>query len=87
MKRAVQRLVAGRPPQADKQRTRQASMMPGPPMPSSTATPATALPRFGVYIHFPYCRQRCPYCDFAVAVRKQIPHDRYLQAIRAEARP
>lgn len=55
-------------------------------MPSSTATPATALPRFGVYIHFPYCRQRCPYCDFAVAVRKQIPHDRYLQAIRAELR-
>ena len=21
-------------------------------------------PAFGVYIHFPYCAQRCPYCDF-----------------------
>lgn len=21
---------------------------------------------FGVYVHFPYCLQRCPYCDFAV---------------------
>src|SRR4051794_774943 len=42
------------------------------------------LPRFGVYIHFPYCRQHCPYCDFAVAVRKQIPHDRYLAAIQSE---
>ena len=39
---------------------------------------------FGVYIHFPYCQQRCPYCDFAVAVRQKIPHERYLRAIRAE---
>lgn len=39
---------------------------------------------FGVYIHFPYCQQRCPYCDFAVAVRKTIPHERYLLALRAE---
>ncbi|MFO0573041.1 MAG: radical SAM family heme chaperone HemW [Polyangia bacterium] len=39
---------------------------------------------FGVYIHFPYCQQRCPYCDFAVAVRQKIPHERYLRATRAE---
>jgi oxygen-independent coproporphyrinogen-3 oxidase len=39
---------------------------------------------FGVYIHFPYCQQRCPYCDFAVAVRQKIPHERYLRALRAE---
>lgn len=39
---------------------------------------------FGVYIHFPYCQQRCPYCDFAVAVRKTLPHERYLAALRAE---
>lgn len=39
---------------------------------------------FGVYIHFPYCTARCPYCDFAVAVRKEIRHDRYLDAILAE---
>lgn len=55
-------------------------------MSSSTPTSTAAAPRFGVYIHFPYCRQHCPYCDFAVAVRKQIPHDRYLRAIRAELR-
>lgn len=24
---------------------------------------------FGVYIHYPWCRSRCPYCDFAIAVR------------------
>lgn len=55
--------------------------------PTSTSTSTArspALPRFGVYIHFPYCLQHCPYCDFAVAVRKQLPHERYLRAIRAE---
>jgi oxygen-independent coproporphyrinogen-3 oxidase len=60
-------------------------MMPGTCEPmSSPPAISPALPRFGVYLHFPYCRQHCPYCDFAVAVRKQIPHDRYLRAIRAE---
>lgn len=32
---------------------------------------------FGVYIHFPYCRKRCPYCDFSVAVSQVIPHVKY----------
>jgi oxygen-independent coproporphyrinogen III oxidase len=41
---------------------------------------------FGVYIHFPWCRNLCPYCDFPVAVvgRRPIPHREYLAAIRAE---
>ena len=41
---------------------------------------------FGVYIHFPYCRKRCPYCDFAVHARARIPHDRYADAVVARAR-
>src|SRR6185369_11227876 len=39
---------------------------------------------FGVYIHFPYCRKRCPYCDFAVHARQRIPHERYAEAVLAE---
>lgn len=39
---------------------------------------------FGVYIHFPYCRKRCPYCDFAVHARARIPHEQYAAAVRAE---
>jgi len=39
---------------------------------------------FGVYVHFPYCRQRCSYCDFAVAVHPQIPHEDYLRALLHE---
>jgi putative oxygen-independent coproporphyrinogen III oxidase len=38
----------------------------------------------GVYIHFPWCRKLCPYCDFAVAVAVEPPHDAYLAAVIAE---
>jgi oxygen-independent coproporphyrinogen-3 oxidase len=41
--------------------------------------------RFGIYIHFPWCRKRCPYCDFAIAVaREEPPHEAYLEAVLAE---
>ena len=39
-----------------------------------------------MYVHVPFCRQLCPYCDFAVAVRKQIPHKAYADAVVAELR-
>ena len=35
-------------------------------------------------MHFPFCRSRCSYCDFAVAVRRQIPHEEYADAVLAE---
>lgn len=40
--------------------------------------------RMGLYVHFPWCRQRCPYCDFAVTVAPRIPHAEYLDALVAE---
>src|SRR5262245_35186572 len=44
----------------------------------------TGAAMFGVYIHFPYCRKRCPYCDFAVHARARIPHERYAKAVLRE---
>jgi oxygen-independent coproporphyrinogen-3 oxidase len=38
----------------------------------------------GVYVHFPFCSVRCPYCDFAVDTRGDIPHDTYADAVTAE---
>jgi oxygen-independent coproporphyrinogen-3 oxidase len=42
-----------------------------------------SLPELGVYLHFPWCRKLCPYCDFAVEVGEP-PHDAYLAAILRE---
>ncbi|HET9987638.1 MAG TPA: coproporphyrinogen-III oxidase family protein, partial [Kofleriaceae bacterium] len=37
----------------------------------------------GVYVHFPWCRKVCPYCDFAVEVGPP-QHAAYLRAISSE---
>jgi putative oxygen-independent coproporphyrinogen III oxidase len=38
----------------------------------------------GVYVHFPYCAHRCPYCDFAVTTRPVPADGRYARAVLAE---
>jgi putative oxygen-independent coproporphyrinogen III oxidase len=53
---------------------------------SAPIDPYTGMPaaRFGLYLHFPYCLAKCPYCDFAVAVARQVPEERYAHAVLAE---
>lgn len=41
---------------------------------------------FGVYIHFPFCRSRCPYCDFTSVAAKDPPHRAYADALLRELR-
>jgi oxygen-independent coproporphyrinogen-3 oxidase len=40
---------------------------------------------FGVYVHIPYCLQRCTYCDFATYVQTEIkPPDYYVEKVKTE---
>ena len=45
----------------------------------------TALPPLSLYIHFPWCVRKCPYCDFnSHAVRGDLPQDQYVDALLAD---
>ena len=37
-----------------------------------------------VYLHVPFCARRCSYCDFAIAVRREVPSGAYADAILRE---
>jgi putative oxygen-independent coproporphyrinogen III oxidase len=40
---------------------------------------------FGIYVHWPFCLSKCPYCDFNSHVRHQpIDEDRFVQAFAQE---
>src|SRR5213082_2996998 len=39
-----------------------------------------------VYLHVPFCRRRCTYCGFSIAVRKRIPAREYVDAVVQELR-
>jgi len=41
----------------------------------------------GVYVHFPWCVRKCPYCDFnSHPLRGTLPEDDYLAALLADLR-
>ena len=39
---------------------------------------------FGVYLHWPFCRSKCPYCDFNSHVREAIDQERWRDALLAD---
>jgi putative oxygen-independent coproporphyrinogen III oxidase len=36
---------------------------------------------FGIYVHWPFCTAKCPYCDFNSHVRSRIDEDSWIDAI------
>jgi oxygen-independent coproporphyrinogen-3 oxidase len=42
--------------------------------------------RMHLYIHVPFCARRCSYCDFAIAVRRDVPSRRFVDAVLKEWR-
>ncbi|MGY6554821.1 MAG: radical SAM family heme chaperone HemW [Wenzhouxiangella sp.] len=43
------------------------------------------LPPLSLYIHFPWCVAKCPYCDFnSHALNGALPEDRYVDALIAD---
>jgi len=41
-------------------------------------------PGFGLYVHWPFCLSKCPYCDFNSHVRVAVDHGRWLAALLRE---
>lgn len=55
--------------------------------PSAAAGPAGEdwrLAGFGIYVHWPFCAAKCPYCDFNSHVRAGIDQDRWREALLRE---
>ncbi len=41
---------------------------------------------FGIYVHWPFCKSRCPYCDFNAHVWQEVDHGAWRDALLAEMR-
>ncbi|MGJ8569531.1 MAG: radical SAM family heme chaperone HemW [Hoeflea sp.] len=47
--------------------------------------PDTGKPSFGIYLHWPFCAAKCPYCDFNSHVRHAgVDQQAYVSAFRQE---
>jgi putative oxygen-independent coproporphyrinogen III oxidase len=53
-------------------------------MAASGAAEVSATEPLAVYIHWPFCRSKCPYCDFNSHVRERVDAARWKQALLAD---
>ncbi|KAA0575581.1 radical SAM family heme chaperone HemW [Azospirillum sp. Sh1] len=52
--------------------------------PVSVSDPGSSGPGFAVYVHWPFCKSKCPYCDFNSHVRERVDHDRWRAGLLRE---
>ena len=53
--------------------------------PTPMLLPDTGEPGFGIYVHWPFCAAKCPYCDFNSHVRhQQVDQPRFVSAFLKE---
>ena len=55
-------------------------------MPVSAEPSQTPSPGFGLYVHWPFCVSKCPYCDFNSHVRERIDEAQFRAALLTELR-
>jgi oxygen-independent coproporphyrinogen-3 oxidase len=55
-----------------------------PPLTEPSLIGRTAPEGLALYIHWPFCESKCPYCDFNSHVADSINHDRWAAAFCAE---
>jgi oxygen-independent coproporphyrinogen-3 oxidase len=44
----------------------------------------TSLPPLSLYIHFPWCESKCPYCDFNSHEADKLPESAYIDALLSD---
>ena len=53
--------------------------------PGASLLPDTGDPGFGIYLHWPFCAAKCPYCDFNSHVRhRPVDQERFTAAFLRE---
>ncbi|HQT78109.1 MAG: coproporphyrinogen III oxidase [Rhodospirillales bacterium 20-64-7] len=52
--------------------------------PAYPGNPAALTDDLALYVHWPFCLAKCPYCDFNSHVRDRIDQDRFASALRRE---
>ncbi len=54
--------------------------------PSTGFTPIPAPAPLAIYVHWPFCKKKCPYCDFNSHVRAAVDHTLWHEALLTELR-
>ncbi len=53
--------------------------------PPGFGVPGFGVPGLGIYVHWPFCASKCPYCDFNSHVRRRVDEAAFRDALLAEA--